>query len=228
MKRNVFVRTGNVLEFFNVAENLQMVEAGLPGMGLVHGVKGLGKTTVAIHYAAQKDNNAIYVRGKGDWSYTWMMDEMLFELGVTPRRGEKAKHDDLVGALLDYPRLIIVDETNIIKSSLLETLRAVHDLTQNPFLFIGHEGVGERLMRMGPFFDRIIFKTELKPLRLEDLEVYCAEALDLPIDGEVIKAVLTRASGNFRKSVAQLKNLEDQAKVRGLDRIDLKTFKEAA
>lgn len=228
MKKNVFVRTGNVLEFFNVAEKLQVVESGLPGMGLIHGVKGLGKTTVAIHYAAQKDNNAIYVRGKSDWRYGWMMDEMLFELGVTPRRGEKAKHDDLVGALLDYPRLIIVDETNIIKSSLLETLRAIHDLTQNPFLFIGHEGVSDRLMRMGPFFNRIIYKSELKPLRLEDLEIYCAEALDVPIDGDVIQSVLTRASGNFRKSVAQLKNLEDQAKVRGVDRISLKIFKEAA
>lgn len=228
MKRNVFVKTNNVMEFFHVAENLQTVEAGLPGMGLVHGVKGLGKTTVAIHYAAQKDNNAIYVRGKNDWSYTWMMDEMLFELGITPRRGEKAKHDDLVGALLDYPRLVIVDETNIVKTSLLETLRAIHDLTQNPFLFIGHEGVSDRLMRMGPFFDRIIYKTELKPLRLNDLEAYCAQALDVPIDGEVIKAVLTRASGNFRKSVAQLKNLEDQAKVRGAGSINLKIFKEAA
>ncbi|UQZ88307.1 hypothetical protein C4J81_03430 [Deltaproteobacteria bacterium Smac51] len=128
MRNNVFIKTGNVKEFFSVAEKLKRVEAGVPGMGLVHGVKGLGKTTVAIHYASQKNNQAVYVRGKRDWSYGWMMEEMLIELEVTPRRGEKAKFDDMVSALVEKPRLIIVDESNMIKGSLLETLRSIHDM----------------------------------------------------------------------------------------------------
>ncbi|UQZ90535.1 hypothetical protein C4J81_15495 [Deltaproteobacteria bacterium Smac51] len=228
MKRNVFISTGNVKEFIHVAESLHSVEAGVPGMGLVHGVKGLGKTTVAIHYAGQKENRAVYARAKSDWTYTWMMDELLIELRVTPRGGGKAKHDALVEALLEKPRLIIIDETNIIKTALLETLRTVHDLTHNPFLFIGHEGVRDRLMRLGPFYDRLLYSTELKPLSLVDLTVYCQEALDVGIDDDVLEKVLTRAGGNFRKSVTHLKNLEDHAKVRGSGKIDLKIFKEAA
>lgn len=225
MKNNVFVTTANVKEFISVAGKLNRVEAGVPGMGLVHGVKGLGKTTVAIHYAAQKVNRAVYARGKRDWSYTWMMEELLIELGVTPRRGEKAKFDDLVSALVENPRLIIIDETNMVRTSLLETLRSVHDLTHNPFLFIGHEGVVDGLLRLGPFFDRLLYKSELKPLGFEDLEAFCAAALEVSIDSDALGAVLKSADGNFRRSVVSLKALEDKAKAGKLPAIDTRLLK---
>ena len=207
MKSNPFVTTNNVKEFYTVASQLTRVEAGVPGMALVHGVKGLGKTTVAINYAAQKGSQAVYLRAKGIWTCSWMLEDLLIELCITPRRGEKAKFDDLVSALSENPRLIIIDETNLVKAPLLEALRAVHDMTHNPFLFIGHEGIMESLMRQGPFFDRILYKAELKPLNLSDLELFCTEALEVSIDGQALKAVLKETGGNFRKSVMRLKTL---------------------
>ena len=221
MKSNPFVTTNNVKEFFTVAGQLARVEAGVPGMALVHGVKGLGKTTVAINYASQKANQAIYMRAKGIWTCSWMLEELLNELCVTPRRGEKAKFDDLVSTLAENPRLIIIDETNLVKDPILEALRAIHDLTHNPFLFIGHEGIVEKLMRQGPFYDRILYKAELKPLNLADLELFCSEALDVSIDGAALKAVLKETGGNFRKSVMRLKTLEDMATVGNLPSIDI-------
>lgn len=220
MKDNVFVKTGNVKAFFTLAEKLRRVEAGVPGMGLIHGFKGLGKTTVAIHYAAQKCHQAVYARAHPDWTASWMLEKILVELGVAPRRGQMAKFDDMVSSLLENPRLVIIDEANLIKASLLETLRAAHDLTHNPFLFVGHEGILKDLMRSGPFYDRILYQTELKPLGLSDLETFCAEALEVGIDGEALERVLQEAGGNFRKSVICLKALEDKAKVKGADKID--------
>lgn len=211
--KNLFVQTSNVAEFMSLAEKLTRVEAGVPGMALVHGAKGLGKTTVAIHYSSKKENRAVYVRGKSDWSYTWMMEEILVELGITPRRGEKAKFDDLVNGLLETPRLVIVDETNMVKPRLLETLRSIHDITGNPFLFIGHEGVVNGLLRLGPFWDRLLYKAELKPLNADDLAAFCAKNLEVGIDKNALETVLKVADGNFRKSVVRLKQLEDRAKM---------------
>jgi len=228
MKKNVFISTRNVKTFYAVAESLQTVEAGVPGMGLIYGDKGLGKTSAAIHYACQKNNNAIYVRAKRDWSYTWMMDELLIEMAVTTLRGAKAKFDALVSALVEQPRLVIVDETNTVAPALLETLRGVHDLTHNPFLFIGHEGIKDLLMRLGPFYDRLLYKGEMNPLGLEDLESYCATALEVTIDSKTVAAVLEEAGGNFRRSVIRLKKLEDFAKLQKAAAIEHAMLTESA
>ena len=221
MKTNSFVITRNVREIFKVAEKLQRVEAGVPGMGLVHGFKGLGKTTGAIYYASQEENRAIYTRAKRGWTDSWMLEEILIELSVAPRRGDKAKFDDLVSALMESPRLIIIDETNLVNAQRLETMRAIHDLTANPILFIGHEGILKELMRYGPFFDRILYQTELKPLTFADMETYCAEALEIGISSEALEKVMQETKGNFRKGVIRLKELEDKAKVKNLKRIEV-------
>jgi len=212
MKTNKVIHTQGVKEFCSTAQRLERVEAGVPGMGLVHGQRGLGKTTAAIYYSSQKSNNAVYIRAKADWSYNWMMEETLIELGVTPRRGEKAKYDDLINALVERPRLLILDEGNLISPKLLETLRSVNDMTHNPILFVGHEGVIDKYRRQGPFFDRLLYITEVKPLSLDDLLVFATECLDLPVDKEVLVQIREMADGNFRRAVVKLKRLEDKAK----------------
>jgi DNA transposition AAA+ family ATPase len=226
MKQNKIIHTNNLKQLITVADRLVKVEAGVPGMGLIHGQRGLGKTTAAIWYTAQKANNAIYVRAKGDWSYTWMMEELLLELGVTPRRGDKPKFDDMIGALVEKPRLLILDESNQVAPKLLETLRSINDLTHNPILFIGHEGVMDKLRRQGPFFDRLLYIAEVKPLSLDDLGLFARECLDVGVDREVLSRVLKTADGNFRRAVVILKGLEDKAKVARAEAIGLEFLKD--
>ena len=211
MKKKQFVFTKNVIEFVGVAGKLQRVEAGVPGMALVHGDRGFGKTSAAIYYTGQKEHRAIYLRAKQKWNYSWMMEELCIELGVTPRFGNKAKHDDVVGALLERPRLLAVDEANLMSPSCLETLRGINDMTHNPVVFIGHEGIVDKLRRMGPLFDRLLYICEFKPLAIEDLRAYAAEALEIPADLDVLERVIKNTGGNFRKSVVALKSLEDKA-----------------
>lgn len=225
--KNKFIQTSNVSAFLSLAERLNRVEAGVPGMGLIHGVKGLGKTTAAIHYAGQKGNRSVYVRAKSNWTYTWMMEDLLIELGATPVRGEKAKYDAMVSALVESPRLVIIDEANLIKPALLETLRAIHDTTCNPVLFVGHEGVVGHLIRLGPLYDRLLYITELKPLGLADLEKFCAGCLEVEVGREVLENVLKECDGNFRRSVVALKRLEDQAKASRLSVNDVAPAKKA-
>jgi DNA transposition AAA+ family ATPase len=224
MKTNKVVQTSNMRQLVSVADRLTKVEAGVPGMGLVHGQRGLGKTTAAIWYSAQKANNAVYVRGKGDWSYSWMMEELLLECGTTPRKGDKAKYDDLIGALIEKPRLIILDEANQVSPKLLETLRSINDMTHNPILFIGHEGVMDKFRRQGPFFDRLLYIAEVKPLSIDDLAKFVEECLEVGVDREALALVLKAADGNFRRAVVRLKGLEDKAKQAHIKTISLDDY----
>ncbi len=225
--KNVFVKTANVSAFLATATRLTKVEAGVPGMGLVYGQRGLGKTEAAMYYAGQKQNQAVYVVAKPDWTYGWMMEEILVELSATPCRGEKAKYDAMVSALVERPRLIIIDETNLIKPRLLETMRSISDVTHNPILWVGHEGVVDKLQRLGPFYDRLLYIQEVKPLGRPDLEKYCAECLEVDISGPALDHVLRESDGNFRRAVVALKRLEDQAKASRLTLIDSPQLKKA-
>jgi hypothetical protein len=168
----------------------------------------------------------VYLLGKKEWNYAWMMEELCIELGVTPRRGAKAKYDDIMGALVDIPRLVIIDETNLVTPSLLETLRGLHDATHNPFLFIGHEGVVGKLTRMGPLFDRLLYVSEFKPLDVSDLRHFTEKNLEIGVDLVVLERVIRKTCGNFRKSVVYLKLLENRARASRLDRITERLLEE--
>ena len=208
--KTVFVETGNVKQFMSTAQDLLDREAGVPGLALVHGTRGLGKTKTAMWWATQ--NNGIYIRAKKEWSANWMLEELAIELGLVPRSRKKDLFEDVVSALLENPRLVIIDEVNLPVPAILETLRDIHDITGNPFLFIGHDGIVKRLKRMAPLFDRFLYITEFKPLSTSDLSEFASACLDLPVQQDALEAVRKRTDGNFRKSVVALKGMETQAR----------------
>jgi len=222
--RNKFVETANVSAFVEAAGSLERTEAGVPGLALVHGMRGLGKTRTAIWYASQ--NGSVYVRSKALWSPKWMLEELAIELGLTPAKHKKDLFMGVMEELRQRPRLVIIDESNMPPTTCLDAIRDLHDLTENPFLLIGHEGIVSRLKRMGPFFDRFLYITEFKPLSTKDLDSFCRTCMEIPVDEDVIGKVVERTGGNFRKSIVAFKGLENRAKMNGSKRITVKETRE--
>lgn len=200
----------NVRLLVNTAKRLESNEAGAPGMALCHGYRGLGKTRAAIWYAA--GNRAIYLRSKNRWTPSWMLEELALELQLAPRRRMKDLFGDVENALKGNPRLVMVDEVNIPPISCLETLRDIHDITENPFLFLGHDGVIQRLKPLAPLFDRFLYISEFKPLGLDDIKAFAASCMELPVNADTLGKVLKVTQGNLRKTVVVLKGMENRAK----------------
>lgn len=223
--KNLFVETRNVQAATSVARDLESAEAGVPGLALIHGQRGLGKTRWGIWYAAQ--TGAVYVRAKSIWTPTWLLEELAVELSIVPQKRKQYLFTSVQDALKEQPRLIIIDETNIPPQVCLNCVRDLHDLTGVPFLLIGHEGIIDRLRRMGPFFDRFLYITEFKPVGQQDLETFCASCLEVPITKETVGHVLKSTSGNFRKAVVAFKGAEDRAKLNRAKEITLAHLKAA-
>ncbi len=211
--KNLFVQTRNVKTFVNVASSLEGRDAGVPGLALLWGSRGLGKTRAALWYAAK--NGAIYIRAKTKWSDSWMLSEIATEIGLSfgARPSFKALFEGTVGSLKERPKLILVDEVNIPPISCLNTLRDLHDLSDSPFLLIGHEGVLQRLKPIGPLFDRLLYISEFKPFNHEDLKDFAGQCLDVPASDDALAKVLKLTQGNVRKSIVLLKGGENRAKV---------------
>lgn len=209
--RNLFVETANVKALAETAGALTNGDAGVPGLALVHGCRGLGKTRGAIWYAAR--NKCIYLRAKSVWSPSWMLEELCIALGLTPGKRKKDLFSGVEAALKQRPRLIFFDEMNMPPLEVVHCVRDLHDVTDNPIILLGHEEIVERLQRIGPFFDRFLYITEFKPLRAEDLQSFCASSLEMPIESEAIEEVVRQTNGNFRKSIVLLKGMENRARL---------------
>ena len=184
----------------------------MPGLALVWGTRGLGKTRAALWYAAK--NGAIYIRAKTRWSDSWLLQDLATEIGLSfgARPSLKALFEGVVANLKERPRLITVDEINLASFSCLGTLRDVHDLSDNPFLFVGHEGVLQRLKPIGPLFDRLLYVAEFKPFTHDDLKDFSSQCLDVPANDDALTKVVKLAQGNVRKSIVLLKGAENRAR----------------
>jgi DNA transposition AAA+ family ATPase len=143
-----------------------------------------------------------------------MCSEIATEIGLSfgARPTFKALFEGIVGSLKERSRLIIVDEINIPPTSCLHTIRDIHDLSDNPFLLIGHEGVLQRLKPIGPLFDRLLYIQEFKPFSYEDLKDFAGQILDIPATDDAVAKVLKLTQGSVRKSIVLLKGAEDRAK----------------
>ena len=80
--RKKFVKTNNVKKFITMMNNLQNRAEGVPGMGLVYGEPGLGKTYAITWWAMQ--NNAVFIRCTNNMSSRWLLEELVEELGEIP------------------------------------------------------------------------------------------------------------------------------------------------
>ena len=137
--KKVFVKTKNVKQLISMMNRLREREDGVPGMGLVYGEPGLGKTYAITWWATQ--NDAILIRSANLMSARWLLEEMVEELGEIPYNKFSDIFNQVVAQLIKTPRTIIVDETDYltIDSRAVETLRDIHDKTNVPIVLRSEE-----------------------------------------------------------------------------------------
>lgn len=210
MKLEFVSNLSNVREGVNTAKRLEKNDAGVPGLGLIHGMRGYGKTQFLLWLAA--NNRYPYLRAKKDWTPSWVLEDLAVELQISPKTKKKDMFDDIVASLQEYSRLVIIDEVNVPSMACLETLRDLHDISGAPFIFAGHDGIVKRLKSLAALFDRFLYITEFKPLSLEDVKEFASRCMDFPVDEEALVRVLGLTQGNFRKTVVVMKGMENRAR----------------
>ena len=153
--KKVFVKTNNVKRFITMMNNLQNRAEGVPGMALVYGEPGLGKTQT-INWWAFK-NNAILVRCTQLMSARWLLSEILEEMGEIYGYKILDCFKLVVRNLLVNPQIIIIDEVDYltVDSRAVETLRDIHDKTNVPIVLVGMINAKSRLKKFNHLYDRL-------------------------------------------------------------------------
>lgn len=224
--KKVFVKTNNVKRFITMMNNLQNRAEGVPGMGLVYGEPGLGKTQT-INWWAFK-NDAILVRCTQLMTARWLLSEILEEMGEIYGYKISDCFKLVVRNLLVNPKIIIIDEVDYltVDSRAVETLRDIHDKTNVPIVLVGMIYAKSRLKKFNHLYDRLSEIVKFEKFSKNDIKTIVQELSEVEMTDCAIRYIYTNLN-RFRQIVKVINKAEIIAKANGLNSIDEILIKEA-
>ncbi len=218
--RKVFARTKNVESFVSAMTRITNRQEGIPGMALVYGEPGLGKTRTALWWVVQSDGGAIFVRTKKLMTGRWLLEEIVAELGEAPETMVSALFRQCVRLLLEKPRVVVVDEVDYLAydARVIETLRDIYDVTDCPIIFIGMGEADKKLMRFKHLWDRFGEVLKFSELTVEDVRNLVDQLCEIEMTDGACRLIHQRAN-RFRRIMYWLYKSESIARTNSLKEI---------
>lgn len=225
--KKVFVKTNNVKRFITMMNNLQNRAEGVPGMGLVYGEPGLGKTQ-AIKWWAFK-NDAILIRCNQMMSARWLLKEILDYMSEIKPYSISDSFDEVIRNLILTPRILLVDEVDYLtmdKNKSIEILRDIHDKANIPVVLVGMTNAHSRLKKFSHLYDRLSEIVKFERFSKADIKTIVKELSEIELTDCAIKYIYSNLN-RFRQIVKVINKAETIAKANGLSSIDEILIKEA-
>lgn len=224
---NKIVPIKNVARLNDAGEALRRRPAGMPGMGLVHGETGYGKTTAVTWYANRC--NAAYVRATSVWTPAAMLSKIAEELRIQARGSCARMMDDIIEALALSNRPLFVDEADYLIDSkrMTESLRDLHDMATVPVILIGMGGIDQRLSHRKQLTGRVMQDVRFQPLDLEDGRTLATSLCEVKVGEDLLERLHRQSAGSARLLVVGLGRIEQRAKSLGLAEIGGSTWGKA-
>ena len=225
--KKVFVKTNNVKRFITMMNNLQNRAEGVPGMALVYGEPGLGKTQVIKWWAFK--NDAILIRCNQMMSARWLLKEILDYMSEIKPYSISDSFDEVIRNLVLTPRVLIVDEVDYLtmeKNKSIEILRDIHDKTNVPVVLVGMTSAHSRLKKFSHLYDRLSEIVKFERFSKTDIKTIVKELSEIEMTDCAIKYIYSNLN-RFRQIVKVINKAETIAKANGLSSIDEILIKEA-
>lgn len=222
--KKIFAKTSNVNAFLGAMQRLHNREEGIPGMALIYGEPGLGKTRTALWWCAQ--NDGVFVRTKKLMTGRWLLEEIVAELGEAPLRRTSDLFRQAVDQLLEKPRTLFVDEADYLThdARVIETLRDLHDTTGTPLVMIGMDQADKKLIRYKHLYDRFSEIVRFHPLTLTDIKVIAEQMCEVKLSDDAIMFIHTQTN-RFRRVMVWLYKAERIAKTNNFKQVTAEHLK---
>lgn len=223
--KNRLAPVKNVAALQTAFESLLSRDPGVPGMGLVYGKTGYGKTT-AVTWVMNR-TGAIYVRAAATWTPSTMLGKIMAELGAEALHGRSAQMVDYITtAMATAQRPLIVDEADYLLGNLkmLETLRDLHDISGLPVLLVGMDGIAKRLQHRQQLLGRVSQWVEFRPADLDDARVLAETVCEVAVAEDLLAELHQVCHGSMRLMTVGLSRIEQAAKAASLRSMDAETW----
>ena len=185
---------------------------GLPGLGVLYGPSGYGKTTATV--AVANSTQAYYVQLRSAWSKKTLLEKICFEMGIPAAKTTAANLDLICEQLAASQRPLILDEADylVAKAGMVELVR--------------EEMLPNNLKKYERFHGRVLNWLPAQPVSADDAALLAqAYAPDVAIGADVLAHIVDIAHGSVRRVTVNLVNLAEAAAVAGVDALDMAGLK---
>jgi hypothetical protein len=199
---------------------------GVPGMMLVTGGSGAGKST-AINYLVN-DTGGLYVRALATDTPVALLSRMIRLCGAVPNstRGLGPMVEAVAEYLSNNELPLFVDEADHLLSNkkLIETVRDIYDLCNQPVVMIGYTGIEKRFADKPQIAGRVSQWINILPTDLEDADVLAETLCEVKVKPDLLEDMHRQCNGVVRTMVVGLSRIENAAKQAGVRTMDLESW----
>lgn len=224
--RHELATTKNIVRLRDAYEELHDRSTGVPGMGLVFGYTGYGKSTAIAWLVNQV--NGVCVRANATWTPNAMLGQIMKELGAAPTHsGGATMVDFIVEKLALENRPLFVDEADYFfnyGAKMIETLRDIHDLSGSPVMMVGMEGIEKRLVHRKQLARRISQWVEFLPTDLQDARIVADTVCEVEIEEDLLCHLHDETQGSVGLMVVGMARIESFARSNNFKKMNMERW----
>lgn len=198
------------------SERLLGRQAGLPGMAVLFGPAGYGKTTAAL--AIANETRAYFVQMRSAWSRKSLLEKILLEMGAKPAGTIPHMLDQVCEQLAASGRMLMIDEFDycVRNDAMIELVRDIYEGSQATLLLLGEEMLPQKLKKWERFHSRILSWIPAQPVSRQDAAalapIYCP---GIHVADDLLEHLVRQASGSVRRVSVNLAAIFEAASVEG-------------
>ncbi|HEU4603435.1 MAG TPA: ATP-binding protein [Steroidobacteraceae bacterium] len=201
-------------------------DPGVPGMMLVSGESGTGKTT-AIDWLCEK-HHGVKVRCYSIDKPVTLLTRIMNECGLEVARhlGNGVMVEQIARYLERKKKPLFVDECDHLFKNLtmLEAVRDIHDIAEVPVILIGHAGVEKKLANRQQLYRRISQWVDFRAADLDDTRVLAKAICDVDLADDLLQHVHAQTNGNPGLVSVGLSRIEKFARANSKRKVDLESW----
>jgi len=214
--RSVIAPVKNLQQFLSMVMAVEQRSADAPGIAVAYGPPGFGKSTSATYVTAKK--GAALVRALAAWTLSDLLHALAREVGVDPAPRNTTTVNRLVERLATMRKVVIIDEADYVvaKSSLINTVRDLQDLSGAPFILLGMENFARKITQHELVAGRVYNWVKFEPVDLDDVRQIHKACCEVAIDEALLKRIAKDAAGSARRVHAAMAFVERHCAQKGL------------
>lgn len=197
---------------------------GLPGVVVMHGPTGLGKSVGAAFAANQ--HRAYYVECRETWSKKAFLQAILHEMSITPERTLSLMVDQIAEQLSRSGRPLLIDDVQyLLEKSMANVLTDIYNASQGTIVLIGEERVPSSLAKLERLHNRVLEWVPAQPATLHDIHALAqASYPGLHFADDLLEDLRKKVKGCLRRVAVNLYRVYNEAQTQCWDKVDLATW----
>jgi DNA transposition AAA+ family ATPase len=194
---------------------------GLPGLVVMYGASGLGKS-ISAAFAANM-HRAYYVECRDTWTKKAFLLAILREMGMVPSRTLSEMVDQVAEQLSLSGRPLLVDDVQyLLDKATANVLTDIYNASQGTIVLIGEERVPASLAKLERLHNRVLEWVPAQPATLDDLRSLAqATYPTLTIDDELLDDLRKKTRGCLRRAAVNLYRVNGEAQALGIEQVGM-------